>query len=44
MTKKIICILGIIVILSACSNKIYEGEVYDKEHNEAYTTVNVIPF
>lgn len=44
MTKKIISILGIIVILTACSNKITEGEVYDKEHNEAYTTVNVIPF
>lgn len=45
--KKIISLVLIlaicIVVLCSCGNKITEGEVYEKEYREAFTTVMVLP-
>ena len=38
----LICIL-LVVSLCGCSNTITEGEVYEKEYREAYTTVMMQP-
>lgn len=38
----LICLL-LIVSLSGCSNKITEGEVYEKEYREEFTTVMMLP-
>lgn len=45
--KKLIC-LGLVLVMClavfcSCGNKITEGEVYEKEHREAFTTVSVLP-
>lgn len=45
--KKFIC-LGLVLVIGlavfcSCGNKITEGEVYEKEYREAYTTVMVLP-
>lgn len=43
--KKLICIILILtlMLLCGCSSKITEGEVYKKEHREAYTTTMIFP-
>ena len=38
----LVCIL-LIVSLCGCSNAITEGEVYEKEYREEYTTVMMLP-
>ena len=38
----IVCLL-LVVSLCGCSNAIIEGEVYEKEYREAYTTVMMLP-
>ena len=44
MKKICIAILLVFVLfLSACSPKITSGEVYDKEHRDAFFTVSVYP-
>ena len=44
MKKICIAILLIFVLfLSACSPKITSGEVYDKEHRDAFVTASVYP-
>lgn len=44
MNKICIAILIVFVLfLSACSPKITSGEVYDKEHRDAFVTVSVYP-
>jgi hypothetical protein len=44
MKKICIAILIVCVLfLSACSPKITSGEVYDKEHRDAFVTVSVYP-
>ena len=43
---KKICIailLAFVLFLSACSPKITSGEVYDKEHRDAFVTVSFYP-
>lgn len=44
--KKIICaVLVLSVALALCGcDEITEGEVYQKEYREAYTTVMILPF
>lgn len=39
--KKVILIL-MLFIMTGCGNKITKGEVYYKQHNEPYTTTQVI--
>ena len=41
--KPNIILLIILLLLTGCSKKITEGEVYDKEYKESYTTVRLIP-
>jgi hypothetical protein len=45
--KRVICLVLIFLIclvaLCSCGNKITEGEVYEKEYREAFTTVMVLP-
>ena len=36
-------LLSFFLFLSACSPKITSGEVYDKEHKDAFTTVSLYP-
>ena len=38
-----IFVLILIFLLSACSPKITSGEVYDKEHRDAFVTVSMYP-
>lgn len=39
----ILVLVALILLLSACSTKITSGEVYDKEHRDAFTTVSFYP-
>ena len=41
--KKICIAILLILFLSACSHKITSGEVYDKQHRNAFTTVSSYP-
>lgn len=46
ITKHFICSLLLLTLLfccCGCSNKITHGEVYKKEHRDAYTTVTMLP-
>lgn len=45
MKKIILCLICLFLIFSlcACGNKITNGEVYEKEYKEAYTTVVMLP-
>ena len=38
----LLCVL-VVVSLCGCSNEITEGEVYEKEYQEEYTTVMMLP-
>ena len=40
---RIAILLAFVLFLSACSLKITSGEVYDKEHRDAFTTVSLYP-
>jgi hypothetical protein len=42
LTTIILCLL-LLLCFCSCGNKITHGEVYEKEHREAYTTVMFIP-
>lgn len=42
-TGLIIILFATVLILSGCSSKITEGEVYEKEYKEAHTSVAVVP-
>lgn len=35
--------LSLLLLLCSCSDAITEGEVYEKEYREAYTTVMILP-
>mgnify|MGYP003292093251 FL=1 len=39
----IFVLVALVLLLSACSPKITSGEVYDKEHRDAFVTVSVYP-
>ena len=40
---RISILLAFVLFLPACSLKITSGEVYDKEHRDAFTTVSLYP-
>ena len=39
----ILVLAALVLLLSACSPKITSGEVYDKEHRDAFVTVSFYP-
>lgn len=44
--KKVICVTLCLIILAmicGCSDTITEGEVYEKEYKEAFTTTSILP-
>lgn len=41
--NRLLCILVIIVLITGCANRINEGTVYEKEHQESWTQVMLMP-